>query len=127
MSRTGEPRQQAARVRRRHHARGRLSELAAAACLVAKGYLILARRLQTPVGEIDIVAVRGNRLAFVEVKLRPGADAFQAAIGARQRQRIRRAADFWVARHPRHREREMGFDVIFVSPFRWPQHLPNAL
>ncbi len=50
--------------------RGRLSEWMAAALLMAKGYRILGRRIRTPHGEIDLVAVRGSRLAFVEVKRR---------------------------------------------------------
>ena len=35
-----------------------------------KGYRIRARRFRTPVGEIDIVAVRRGVLVFVEVKAR---------------------------------------------------------
>ena len=50
--------------------RGRLSEWLAAAALLAKGYRILGRRVRTPYGEIDLIAVRGRRLAFVEVKRR---------------------------------------------------------
>ena len=50
--------------------RGRFSELVAAALLMAKGYRILAPPLRTPYGEIDSIAVRGRRLAFVEVKRR---------------------------------------------------------
>src|SRR4029453_6459230 len=50
--------------------RGRLSEWLAAAALLAKGYRILGRRVRTPYGEIDLIAVRGRRLAFEEVKLR---------------------------------------------------------
>ena len=43
---------------------GRWAEIAAATWLIAKGYRILARRLRSPFGEIDLVAVRGNRLAL---------------------------------------------------------------
>ena len=50
--------------------RGRLSEWLAAAALLAKGYRILGRRVRTPYGEIDLIALRGRRLAFVEVKRR---------------------------------------------------------
>jgi len=45
--------------------RGRVSEALAAAVLIAKGYRILGRRVRMRAGEIDIVAVRGHRLAFV--------------------------------------------------------------
>ena len=42
--------------------RGHVSELIAAAALMARGYRILARRVRTPYGEVDIIAVRGNPL-----------------------------------------------------------------
>src|SRR5262249_19071702 len=77
--------------------RGRLSEWMAAALLVAKGYRILGRRVRTPYGEIDLVAVRGSRLAFVEVKRRPTRLEAEAALTTRQRVRIARAAEFWVS------------------------------
>src|SRR5262245_23358717 len=48
--------------------RGRLSEWLAAAVLLGKGYRLLGRRIRTPFGEIDLIALRGRRLAFVEVK-----------------------------------------------------------
>jgi putative endonuclease len=35
-----------------------------------KGYAVVARRYKTPVGEIDLVALKGKRLAFIEVKRR---------------------------------------------------------
>lgn len=113
--------------RRRSQWRGHAAEWVASALLLAKGYRILARRLKTPLGEIDIVAVRADRVAFVEVKYRPGALELEAAIGPRQRARIRRAAELWIARHPRYREHEMGFDIVFLSPRRLPRHIPNAL
>ena len=50
--------------------RGRIAEWIAAAFLCLKGYRILARRYRSKLGEIDLIAVRGRRLAFVEVKRR---------------------------------------------------------
>jgi Uncharacterised protein family UPF0102 len=69
--------------------RGRVSEALAAAMLIAKGYRILGRRVRTRAGEIDIVAVRGKRLAFVEVKRRLTREDAEAAVSARQAARIR--------------------------------------
>jgi putative endonuclease len=60
--------------------RGHLSEWLAAAALLAKGYRILGRRVRTPYGEIDLVALRGRRLAFVEVKRRATRGEAEAAI-----------------------------------------------
>jgi putative endonuclease len=107
--------------------RGRLSEWMAAALLIAKGYRILGRRIRTPHGEIDLVAVRGSRLAFVEVKRRLTRVEAEAALTPRQAGRIARAAEFWISRHAAYREYERGLDAVLVVPGRLPAHLPDAL
>ena len=91
-----------------------------------KGYRILERRYRVPVGEIDIVAVRGRRIAFVEVKHRPTLALAGMSLSARQRERIIRAAEHWLARHPRYQEHEFGLDLMLMAPRAWPRHLPNA-
>jgi putative endonuclease len=107
--------------------RGRASEWLAAAMLLAKGYRILGRRVRTPYGEIDLIAVRGRRLAFVEVKRRATRGEGEAAVTPRQAGRVARAAEFWVSRKPAYREHEQGLDVVLVTPGRLPVHLPDAL
>ena len=107
--------------------RGRASEWLAAAALLARGYRILARRCRTPYGEIDIIAARGRRLAFVEVKRRATRLEAEAAITPRQAGRIARAAEFWVSRNPAYHDHEQGLDVVLVTPGRLPVHLPDAL
>jgi putative endonuclease len=107
--------------------RGRLSELLAAASLLAKGYRILERRCRTPYGEIDIIAVRGRRLAFVEVKRRATRAEAEAALTPYQARRIVRAADYWVSRNARYRDHHRGLDAILVVPRHLPVHLPDAL
>jgi putative endonuclease len=113
--------------RRKRERRGRFSELAAAALLLLKGYRILARRHRSAFGEIDLIAVRGRRLAFVEVKRRRTLDAAQAATTERQANRIAQAAEEWVWRHPAFREHEIGLDVVLLLPGQLPRHHPNAL
>jgi putative endonuclease len=107
--------------------RGRFSELVAAAMLMAKGYRILGRRVRTPYGEIDLIAVRRRRLAFVEVKRRATQLDAEAALSPRQAGRIAQAAEFWVSRNTRYRDHERGLDAVFVMPRRLPVHLPDAL
>lgn len=107
--------------------RGRVSEWIAAVLLMAKGYRILARRVRTPHGEVDLIAVRAGRLAFVEVKRRPTLDGAEAAINPWQSERIARAAEHWISRRPRYAQHEMGLDLVLVAPWRWPQHLENAM
>jgi putative endonuclease len=113
--------------RRARYRLGHYAEWAAAAVLLARGYWILARREKTPLGEIDIIAVRGRRIAFIEVKRRDSLEAAEASITPAQRTRTRRAAGLWLARNARYQTHEQGYDVIFVIGRSWPRHLENAL
>jgi putative endonuclease len=115
------------RERRRRYRRGHWAELLAVAMLTSKGYRVLGRRVVTASGEIDLIAVRGQRLAFVEVKRRATRAAAEASVGDQQRRRVRRAADLWLAGHGRYRQHDVCFDLVFVLPWRWPEHLENAL
>jgi len=118
----------AARRERRRRYRGGLSaEFYAAIALMLTGHRILSRRWTSKSGEIDLVAVRGRRLVFVEVKRRATLEAAEAAVTARQRSRVRRAAEMWRARYPRYRDHDVCFDLVFLLPGRWPMHLRNAL
>jgi putative endonuclease len=114
-------------TRRARYRAGRWSEWIAAALLMAKGYRILGLRAKTPKGEIDLIAVRGRRLAFVEVKRRLTLEDAEASITPRQRERVRQAALLWLARNARYQQHDLGFDLVFIMPRRWPQHLQNAL
>lgn len=114
----------ARRARQRH---GRHAEWIAALALRLRGYRILAMREKTPLGEIDLIAVRGRRLAFVEVKQRTTREAAEAAITDTQRARIRRAAGLWLARHERYQSHDLGFDLVLLVGLRWPQHVENGL
>ena len=113
--------------RRARYRRGRLSELVAAGALMLKGYRILGRRVRTPHGEIDLVAVRGRRLAFVEVKRRSSIEECEAALSPVQAERIARAAEHWVARNSCYRDHDIGLDAVLVVPRRLPVHRPDAL
>jgi putative endonuclease len=92
-----------------------------------KGYRIIARNVKTRAGEIDIIAARGKRLAFVEVKRRLTSEDAEAAVGARQATRIRNAAEHWLAHRPRYHMHEQGFDLVLLVPRRWPRHIENGL
>ena len=95
--------------------------------MIAKGYRILGHRVRTPYGEIDLIAVRGRRLAFVEVKRRATRFDCEAALTPRQSGRIGRAAEFWIGRNARYRNHDRGLDALFIMPGRLPLHLPDAL
>jgi putative endonuclease len=105
---------------------GLSAESRAAAWLIAHGYRILARRWKCPLGEIDIVAARRYTLIFVEVKARATLDDAAEAVSERQKQRIARAAEIWLAGNPMPAIREMRFDAILVAPGKLPRHIQSA-
>lgn len=115
------------RARRRRYFGGLAAEWVAAGWLALKGYRIIGRRVRTAGGEIDLIAVRRRRIAFIEVKHRQDLVAAEASIIPRQRQRVRNAAQLWLGKRPEFHEFEMGFDVVFLMPWRWPVHLENGL
>lgn len=105
---------------------GQRGEALAAWYLRAKLYRIVARRVKTPVGEIDLIARRAGTTVFVEVKTRLEAAGEADALAAVNQQRIVRAAQYYLARHPRLAATPLRFDVIFLARGRWPRHLVNA-
>jgi len=102
---------------------GRLAETVAAWLLRLHGYTILARRYGTPVGEIDLVARRGDLVVFVEVKQRPRTADALAALLPRQQARIARAAAAYLQRRPQLADCATRFDLIAIVPWRLPRHV----
>ncbi len=97
------------------HARGMGAEDAACAALAADGWTVLARRLRTAAGEIDIAAGRDGVLALVEVKARPSLAGAAGALGPRQRARLLAAGAVVLAEHPDWGPAGMRFDVLVVD------------
>lgn len=115
----GNDRQQAQR-------RGRWAESLAAWLLRLKGYRILARNYRTKVGEIDLIARRGSCLVFVEVKRRAGREQGLTAITPRQRQRIARAAEHFLAGYRGGTPECLRFDAVLIGATVLPQHIVGA-
>jgi putative endonuclease len=105
---------------------GLVAEILAALILRLKGYAIVAQRYKTPVGEIDLVALKGRRLAFVEVKRRKTREDAAWTLPAKQRRRIVRAAQYWLAGHPDFTGHDIAFDVVLTAPRAWPRYIANA-
>ncbi len=112
--------------RRRAERFGRWAEACCAGQLRLLGYRIIDRRLKTPVGEIDIVARRGQSLAIIEVKARRHGQSGILAITRRQRQRLQRATEWLLAGRPALADLEIRFDVMLVAPWRPPHHMRDA-
>ena len=105
---------------------GRLAEALCAWHLRLRGYRILARRFQTPLGEIDIVARRGGLVAFVEVKARRDLVQAGESLSVRQQRRIARAAQVYLQKQPSLQALDKRFDVMLVAPWRVPRHVIDA-
>jgi putative endonuclease len=120
---SSKPLPEAARLARR-------GEDIAAGYLKSRGLEILARNWRTGHRELDIVALDGRVVAFVEVKTRRGGpqDPLEAITRAKRRE-VRRAAASWIRAHPRV-GMEFRFDAVAVrfKEGRQPtvEHIPNA-
>tara|TARA_R110002110_G_scaffold415612_6_gene652019 strand:- start:40414 stop:40782 length:369 start_codon:yes stop_codon:yes gene_type:complete len=112
--------------RRAAEQRGHRAERQAALLLRLKGFRVLARRYRCPVGEIDIVARRARLLVAVEVKARGDLETAAHAIDRRQRTRIIRATDHFLAANPSYSDNQIRFDAILVAPGKLPRHIPDA-
>ena len=111
--------------RKRAEKGGRRAETIAAWWLRLKGWAILARRVRTPVGEVDLVARRGRILAFVEVKARASAGEAALALDDYRLRRVAAAAEALAHRYQRAGD-DLRIDAIFVVPRRFPRHLTNV-
>src|SRR5689334_18989093 len=100
---------------RRGYTRGISAEAEACAALTNEGWTILARRLRTEAGEIDVVAAKPDLLAIVEVKSRRTLAEAALALGARQRARLLAAAEIVLAEHPEWARDGVRFDLMVVD------------
>ena len=97
---------------------GTRSERRAARYLRKQGFRIIARNWSTPLGELDLVAVDGRCVVFVEVRSTAGEDPERPASSvdlAKQRRLTRMALQFLQAKHLL--DCEARFDVLAIS---WP-------
>ncbi len=117
---------EAASRRRKAYRRGHRSEWLAAVALMAKGFRILERRYRTRLGEIDLIARRGDLVLIVEVKARRSLVEAMEAIARQSERRIEAAADIWLSRQPDYGRFSVRFDMVAVLPWRWPVHVENV-
>ncbi|MFC7736010.1 YraN family protein [Roseomonas sp. GCM10028921] len=103
-------------ARRAAERRGLEAERRAAAPLEARGWTVLARRVRTPAGELDLIAGREGLLAFLEVKSRPSLTEAARPVSPRPRARIMAAAEAWLAGSPGHGAAGIRFDIILTAP-----------
>ncbi|MGD0073304.1 MAG: YraN family protein [Candidatus Binataceae bacterium] len=84
--------------------------------LKRNGYRIVSRNFRAAGAEVDLVAMDGATLVFVEVKTRQGASAGapQEAVDRRKQAHIRRAAAIYADRN-RAASGAIRFDVVAIA------------
>lgn len=105
--------------------RGREGETRAALWLTAKGWRILAKRVKTPRGEIDLIARRGTLVAFIEVKWRRSREQLDQAIDEYRLSRVAAAVECVAHEYAQNGE-DIRIDVILLAPGTLPRHIANA-
>jgi putative endonuclease len=111
--------------RARAERKGRRAETLAALYLLLTGWRVLARRVRSTRGEIDIVARRGKTLCFVEVKWRATKAERDNAITVPRLRRVAAAAEA-VSRRFEEPGDTQRIDVILMAPGCWPQRIVNV-
>jgi putative endonuclease len=98
--------------------RGRAGEASAARYLEEKGLKILERNFRGASGEVDLIALEGETLVFVEVKTWStlGIEALEQGLNAKKQRRIIETAKYFLSSHRKYRYMAVRFDVVFVAP-----------
>ncbi len=95
---------------------GAKGEAIAGEYLKKKGYKILAQNYRCYLGEIDLIAQKGDALTFIEVKLRTSLDyGFpQESVVHRKQVRIRRVATYYLKEQNLWDRVDCHFDVLAI-------------
>jgi putative endonuclease len=93
---------------------GKTGETAAAKYLKGKGYKILDLNYRKTYGELDIVAQKGENVAFVEVKTRKNVDFGTPAefVTLKKQKKLIKAAYAYIQEH--NLDAEFTFDIVEV-------------
>ena len=111
-----------------HNELGKWGEQVAYEYLLMQGYTMVERDTRQGHFEIDIIATKGNRIIFIEVKTRSDlkVDPVQS-INSRKIGRICAAANSYVKQHKL--PHEVQFDIVIVigNPDSYTiEHIPDA-
>ena len=95
---------------------GELGEKLAEQILISKGYRIIKKNFNCPFGEIDIIALKEDVIAFVEVKTRLSDDFGTGleAVRAYKKRHIRNSANYYLSITGWH-NKDVDFQVIEIS------------
>lgn len=90
-------------------------------------YQILKHRTRNYAGEIDVIALRGKQIVFIEVKARSNDfDHDNIILQSKQQNRITRAAQIFLHLNPKYKMYNIRFDLAIVRKFALPVIIKNA-
>ncbi len=95
---------------------GRQGEDRIASMLQSEGWSLLKRNYRAGRGEIDIIAERGDLIAFIEVKRwrAMGWSALEKALSADKIRRIIETSKIYLSTYRKYSSRRIRYDVIFL-------------
>ena len=106
-------------------AQGRQAEAIAATFLRQQGWTILAERVRTPRGEVDLVMRKPGMVVFVEVKARKDAAALALSLDRQRLVRVAAAAEILIPRYAEPGD-DIRIDAVLIAPGRLPVHLEHV-
>lgn len=94
---------------------GNYAEAFVCAHLEKNGYEVIKRNFRAEGGEVDVIAVKGFYICFVEIKFRTNGSGLETAIDRKKQRRIIKSAEHFIRKtgcklQPR-------FDAAFVSSY----------
>jgi len=100
----------------------------AVTALEERGLRIIARNLRSQSGEIDLIALDGDMLAFIEVKNWPvyGLENLGIGVNKKKQRRIIETAKYFLATHQEYCYKSIRFDIVFLRPGEPIVHLVSA-
>ena len=96
---------------------GKIGEERAVQTLESAGLRIIARNFRSQTGEIDLIALDGETLVFIEVKAWSayGIENLSYSISAKKQRRIIETAKYFLSINRQYNGRAIRFDVVFVG------------
>lgn len=98
--------------------------------LLDLGFSLVQRNFRTRIGEIDIIAEKGDLICFVEVKTFPNGnlELLKTVLDKRKQKRIIKTAKCFLAKHRQYNKDYIRFDVIVNDMPGLPEiyHIENA-
>ena len=96
---------------------GKEGENRAVKALESAGMVIIARNFRSQMGEIDIIALDGEILAFIEVKAwsKMGMENLSYSLDPKKQRKIIETAKYFLSVYRQYYGRAIRFDVVFIG------------